>query len=521
MSWQQIKKAIKENKLKALKKLVEQYPVIVNLENSDGSTPLFMAVHEEHLEIVKYLIDNEADINHKSTKDGWTVLHLACHLENVDIVNLLLDNDADIELTTNTGETPLYFICETGSNIGVAIKIIEALLDAEAEQGVSYEYINQKNDDGYFPLYIASKNGGKDVVELLIERGANLEETNDLGQTALMIAIQENTDGSHLEVIDALLGADADVLSTDNNGHNILFYAQESNDAEVFELLLRYANSSRSSNSSGSSDSLRRSNSSRSSTSSRSKSFSVGSVEPTVLDVVTIKQSKIPKTAEDFVNMEDVNIADFLAENNKNKIIKVHNSFYALNGEDVKDHFLSKAEKNNYVYYPCKRALPPPALGVSKDDVHMDKPLFSASYLVGILSDFVLLSEVMAMLASESQYFEIMANSEVQHVPATASAQMFTSDRNAVSANHCQEGKEAKILKLKRLDIVEGTSLSKSSKKDKTVASLGKSSKKDKTGSKSLGEAEGKRRTRRRKLYKMRTVNKRRPMKSRRNTRRR
>jgi hypothetical protein len=187
-----------------------------------------------------------------------------------------------------------------------------------------------------------------------------------------------------------------------------------------------------------------------------------------VLDVVTIKQSKIPKTAEDFVNMEDVNIADFLAENNKNKIIKVHNSFYALNGEDVKDHFLSKAEKNNYVYYPCKRALPPPALGVNKDDVHMDKPLFSASYLVGILSDFILLSEVMAMLESEHKYFEIMANSEVQHIPATASAQMFTSNMNAVSANHCQEGKAAKILKLKMLDIVEEASLESESKEKGT-----------------------------------------------------
>ena len=56
MSFKEIRKAIKENKLKDVKKLVERYPVIVNIENSDGSTPLFMAVHEEHLEIVKYLI---------------------------------------------------------------------------------------------------------------------------------------------------------------------------------------------------------------------------------------------------------------------------------------------------------------------------------------------------------------------------------------------------------------------------------------------------------------------------------
>ena len=176
--------------------------------------------------------------------------------------------------------------------------------------------------------------------------------------------------------------AGADLLYTDNTRHTALDWAQQNDDDDVIRLLFQYAPST--SNTSSSSNTTSRS-------SSKSKSFSVGSVEPTALDVVTIKQSKIPETANDFINIEDVNIADFLAESDKNRIIKVHNSFYALNGEDVKSHFLSKAEKNHYIYYPCKRALPPPALGVSKDDVHIDKPLFSASYLVGVLSDFVLL----------------------------------------------------------------------------------------------------------------------------------
>jgi hypothetical protein len=357
-----------------------------------------------------------------------------------------------------------------------------------------------------------------------------------------MIAIQENQEKSHLEVIETLLKAGADLLYTDNTGHTALDWAQQNDDDDdVIRLLIQYAPSPSSSSTSRSTSRSSSTISSRSrsytptpspstssSSRSKSKSFSVGSVEPTALDVVTIKQGKLPNTAEDFINMEDVNIADFLAESDKNRIIKVHNSFYALNGEDVKGHFLSKAEKNNYVYYPCKRALPPPALGVSKDDVHMEKPLFSASYLVGVLSDFVLLSEVMAMLDSEHKYFEILANSEVQHVPATASAQMFTSRRNAVSANHCQEGKEAKILKLKRLDIVEGTSSS-----SKTVASLEKSSSKDKNktvaSKNEVGEAMGTRRrdTRRYKKrhsakrsgntrMRRRTLRRRRPMKSRR-----
>ena len=482
MSFTDIKKAIKTDKLKAVKKLVKADLAIVNIENSDGETPLFVAFHEENTDIAKYLIDNGADINHKSRKDGWTVLHVACYLKNMELFNLLLDNYVDIEVTSNTGATPLYLVCKHGSHNDISIDIIKALLLADIGDDEEDKYINKKAEHGYFPLYIASKNGDEDIVELLLAYSANIEEKNEQGQTALMIAIQQNNNKSHLEVIKMLLEAGADFLYTDNTGHTALDWAQQNEDDDVIRLLIQYAP-----------DSPTPSLSSRSS--SKSKSFSVGSVEPTALDIVTIKQSKIPDTAEDFINIEDVNIADFLAESDKNRIIKVHNSFYALNGEDVKSHFLSKAEKNHYIYYPCKRALPPPALGVSKDDVHIDKPLFSASYLVGVLSDFVLLSEVMAMLDSEHKYFEIMANSEVQHVPATASAQMFTSERNAVSANHCQEGKEAKILKLKRLDIVETSSSSKSKEKTGSAEAMGN---KGRTKGKRRGSKQSERRTKKR-----------------------
>ena len=67
-----------------------------------------------------------------------------------------------------------------------------------------------------------------------------------------------------------------------------------------------------------------------------------------------------------------------------------------------------------------------------------------------ILSDFVLLDAVQEMTESRNQYFEIiMHGSEVEDIPATASAQMRTSNANAFSANHCQPGKAAKIFKIK------------------------------------------------------------------------
>ena len=117
----------------------------------------------------------------------------------------------------------------------------------------------------------------------------------------------------------------------------------------------------------------------------------------------------------------------------------------------------------------------------------MNKPLFSASYLVGVLSDFVLLSEVNAMFESENKYFEIISG-EFEDIPATATAQMFTANPNAVSANHCQEGKEAKIIKLKMINIVDDTeglavaeAVAKGTKKRKTVNKKRKTAKKKKT----------------------------------------
>ena len=45
MSFQKIKKAIEEHKLKNVKKLVEADPAIIHIQNSNGVTPLFIALH--------------------------------------------------------------------------------------------------------------------------------------------------------------------------------------------------------------------------------------------------------------------------------------------------------------------------------------------------------------------------------------------------------------------------------------------------------------------------------------------
>ena len=476
MSFEKIESAIKKDKLKEVKKLVAEDPSIVNVKNATGDTPLFVAVHEQHLDIIQFLIENKANVNNKNTKDGWTALHIACYLKDANIVKLLIQNSANVKAKTLTGSTPLQSICESGSHNLISLEIINMLLDEimdETEDTPKEDkYINKKTNSGLFPLYVACKNGDEGIVNLLLGRGADIEEEIEDGTTTLMIAVKENQDKSHLEVIKILLknGADGEVAVdiTDNNDHSALFYAQENGDTEVIAMLMQFVSDSSSPTPSSTPISSYTPSSTPISSSSSSSKGVVSSV--TTLGVAKMKKSKLPKTAEDFINLEDVKIKDFLAENEKNKIIKLRNTLYALNGEDVKSHYLSKKEMKHHVFYPCKRALPPPALGVTKNDVDIERPLFSASYLVGVLSDFVLLSEVNAMLASDHKYFEIDA-SDYEDIPASASAQMFTSRANAVSANHCQEGKASKIIKLKMLKLV----------KTKTRKNKGKTIKRGKT----------------------------------------
>ena len=397
---------------------------------------------------------------------SFTDIKKAIMDNDINRVKVLVEEHPDIVHVTNTaGEGPLYMATYFGH-----LPIIEYLVESGAD-------IDQKETrNGWNALNIAVYRGHINVVEYLINAGADWNITTKHGDTPLIIACHQNKNNSHLEIIKMLLLVSPDITVENSGGHNALSYAEEQNDEIVIQLLADILDAN----------------------------------EPNfTLDIIPVNRKKIPETAEDFINMEDVKIDDFLEEDPKHKIIKVHNSFYAINGNDITEHFLKQNKKNDYIYYPCKQTWPN-RLFISKDDVYIDKPIFSASYLSGVLSDFVLLSEVKAMIKSENQYFEIIP-SEFEDIPATASAQMLTAHANAVGANHCQEGKSSKILKMKMINIVEDA------EEAAVVKSLSKALSEEAEESKGEGEGKRKRRSTKKKRIgnkqsgkKRHTVNKRR-----------
>lgn len=86
-------------------------------------------------------------------------------------------------------------------------------------------------------LLIKAASGNKiEIVRNLIKSSYNLNERNEIGQTALIVA----TIAGYFEVVRLLLESGGNPNSTDEFGQSALMYAVVNKDLEIVELLLKY-----------------------------------------------------------------------------------------------------------------------------------------------------------------------------------------------------------------------------------------------------------------------------------------
>jgi ankyrin repeat protein len=191
-----------------------------------GQTPLAAAAYKGQLAEAELLLSHGADANAKSADpemQGWTPLHYGVLAQRKDIVALLLKNKADpnarIESSSGAwggwpkGATPLLMACYNKST-----DIVELLLEAHADP-------NLADDTGSTPICCTLRAGDMSkaselprILRLLLDHGANVNATDSLGRTSLMLAAQQR-DKASLEV---LLSFKADVNARSKSGASAL-----------------------------------------------------------------------------------------------------------------------------------------------------------------------------------------------------------------------------------------------------------------------------------------------------------
>lgn len=174
----------------------------------DGSTALFKAAEAGRLPMVKLLLERGADINVPG-RNGITPLSAAAYMGSAPIVQLFIDKDADTKAIDNTQKAAIVYAAGRGF-----YPVVRLLLDHGVD--VNVKYGNDLTALMWAAGYSAEA-GVKDVdqvMTLLIERGARVDDQDNRGRTALMIAAELG----HAGAVDLLLAHGADKSLKDKQG---------------------------------------------------------------------------------------------------------------------------------------------------------------------------------------------------------------------------------------------------------------------------------------------------------------
>ncbi|ORX70404.1 ankyrin [Anaeromyces robustus] len=290
-------KAIKLNDLKSVELLVD-YGIKNNIDMSkitdnNGSTPLILSYRLNDIPMFKYLI-NYFDINQRDS-NGNSLLLYAVLKNDREVINDLIARGADINAKDNFGNSILskaiyqnnqYLIMKLLNNDNVllnepnnfgdipliiAIKCYPTKVNVDInpfDSNSNYQLYDSLNSKQNFQM---EENFYKNIINILIEKGSNINQVNHKGKTALVYAIEFGLFNiekllikngaiinhyfgeknisilmyainlfSEINIIQYLLENNAEIDYKDEEGNTALVYAINNSFGEIANLLINY-----------------------------------------------------------------------------------------------------------------------------------------------------------------------------------------------------------------------------------------------------------------------------------------
>ncbi|XP_005721529.1 ankyrin repeat and SOCS box protein 10 isoform X1 [Pundamilia nyererei] len=149
-------------------KLLLMHGANANAVSEDGLLPLHVCTSPESLECAKYLLQYGAAINGCTVDEYDTPLHVAARNGLPDHTELYLRHGAAVDKQNYEGLTSINSACsqpQEAQDLRNYFKVCQILINAGAN-------IHTEEQDKRTPLHMACKNANPDIVDLLLENGA-------------------------------------------------------------------------------------------------------------------------------------------------------------------------------------------------------------------------------------------------------------------------------------------------------------------------------------------------------------
>ncbi len=253
--------------MKFIKLINTLFLIVICTESMSGQgVPETMkALYMKDYDKAKEIIESGIDVNQKER--GSYLLHVACYRGNYEIVKLLLEKDADVHAIAGDGSTALIqagrgdetgkiiqLLITKGADVNAKDKngttaFIKAIfnvcaskekqsltpLEVLLDNGAKIDYSPpEEGSKRYSPLMVAINWDKYELVQFLVNKGADVNYSATDGTTPLMVACKKG----NLEIVKFLINA-ADAkkdISRDNN-ETALQIAEKEDHKEIIEYL--------------------------------------------------------------------------------------------------------------------------------------------------------------------------------------------------------------------------------------------------------------------------------------------
>lgn len=158
---------------------------LINLQNSEGDTPLHLAIIKNNMDMIKVLLENDSINVNLKNHQGNTPLHLAVMKDNASIIDELLKKDnIDVNLKNNSDNTPLQLMIQNRRHLLVDMLLKKEELDVNLGCGAC----------GFTPLHLAASLHNDIIVGSLLKcPRLKVDAKNKFGQTALEMVMDRNS----------------------------------------------------------------------------------------------------------------------------------------------------------------------------------------------------------------------------------------------------------------------------------------------------------------------------------------
>jgi len=178
----------------------------IHAQDTMGSTALMSVAEDGDTETTATLLDNGAVLE-ETNKEGMNALLISAESGNTAVLEFFIKRDPKVLHTTAPGGITAFMLAANSKN-AQAVRLLLPYFD-----------IHTRDADGQTALMYAR---GKAVVELLLEEGAEINATDNKGNTAILYSVKRfGCRGT----FDALIHAKADLNTVNQAGETALMAA--------------------------------------------------------------------------------------------------------------------------------------------------------------------------------------------------------------------------------------------------------------------------------------------------------